>query len=83
MPERGNALSRNPNTCASCSSLVDGLDESQPPLRHSIAPPRPFSTVSCNLSRRFPLYGVEAGGLPAKAAQRKELNVDKTLKLSL
>jgi hypothetical protein len=22
----GNALSRNPNLCASCSSLVDGLD---------------------------------------------------------
>ena len=27
MPEKGNALSRNPNICASCSSLVDGMDE--------------------------------------------------------
>ena len=40
-------------------------------------PPLHFFTIPCNLSRRFPLYGVEAGGLPAKAAQRKELNVDK------
>lgn len=30
MPERGNALSRNPNVCASCSSLLDGMDADQP-----------------------------------------------------
>ena len=24
--EKGNALSRNPNVCASCSSMVDGMD---------------------------------------------------------
>jgi hypothetical protein len=24
---RGNVLSRNPNICGSCSSLVDGMDE--------------------------------------------------------
>jgi hypothetical protein len=28
MVEKGNALSRNPNICASCSSLVDGMEES-------------------------------------------------------
>jgi len=28
MVEKGNVLSRNPNICASCSSLVDGMDES-------------------------------------------------------
>jgi hypothetical protein len=28
MPEKGDAHSRNPNTCASCSSLSDGLPES-------------------------------------------------------
>ena len=28
MAEIGNALSRNPNVCASCSSLADGMDES-------------------------------------------------------
>ena len=28
MVDKGNALSRNPNICASCSSLVDGMDES-------------------------------------------------------
>ena len=26
MVERGNALSRNPNICASCSSLADGME---------------------------------------------------------
>jgi len=26
--EKGNALSRNPNLCASCSSLCDGMNES-------------------------------------------------------
>jgi hypothetical protein len=45
---------------------------SAPPLHYSI----PLE-IPCNLSRRFPLYGVEAGGLPAKAAQRKELIVNK------
>ena len=28
MTEKGNALSRNPNICASCSSLCDGMPES-------------------------------------------------------
>jgi hypothetical protein len=28
IPEPGNALSRNPNVCASCSSLADGMEES-------------------------------------------------------
>jgi hypothetical protein len=27
MAERGNALSRNPNICAACSSLADGMDD--------------------------------------------------------
>ncbi|MCX6925281.1 MAG: hypothetical protein NT154_19030 [Verrucomicrobia bacterium] len=28
MPEKGNALSRNPNICASCSSMADGIEDS-------------------------------------------------------
>ena len=28
MPETGNALSRNPNICASCSSMADGMEDS-------------------------------------------------------
>jgi len=28
MAERGIVLSRNPNVCASCSSMADGMDES-------------------------------------------------------
>ena len=29
--EKGNALSRNPNMCASCSSLADGMEDSDMP----------------------------------------------------
>ena len=44
---------------------------------HSTTPALHFSTIPCNLCRRFPLYGVEAGGLPAKATRRKEAKMDK------
>jgi hypothetical protein len=30
MSQRGNSLSRNPNVCASCSSLLDGMDDADP-----------------------------------------------------
>ncbi|HEV2393159.1 MAG TPA: hypothetical protein VG146_12450 [Verrucomicrobiae bacterium] len=30
MVQEGNGLSRNPNVCASCSSLADGKDEQEP-----------------------------------------------------
>jgi hypothetical protein len=30
IPETGNALSRNPNLCSSCSSLSDGMEEADP-----------------------------------------------------
>ena len=39
------------------------------PPHHSIP-----QKILCNLSHRFPLYWVEAGGLAAKAVQRKELS---------
>lgn len=42
-----------------------------PFLPHSIP-----HKISCNLSRLFPLYGVEAGGLPAKVAWPNEANMD-------
>ena len=38
MPEQGNALSRNPNICASCSSMADGMEESNLP---ESVPPKP------------------------------------------
>ena len=38
MPEKGNALSRNPNICASCSSMADGMEESSLPESSSPAP---------------------------------------------
>lgn len=46
MSEKGNALSRNPNICASCSSMADGMGESSMPERAS---PAPFLTddVAC------------------------------------
>ena len=51
-----------------------------PALHHSNTPLLQYSIphkIPCNLSRRFPLYLVGAGNLPPKAAQRKELNVNK------
>jgi hypothetical protein len=51
MTERGNALSRNPNICASCSSLADGMEESSLPALPetgsalSIQPPSPPRVV--------------------------------------
>jgi hypothetical protein len=30
--------------------------------------------IPCNLARRFPLYGVEADGLPLRVAQREKKN---------
>jgi hypothetical protein len=38
MPEKGNALSRNPNICASCSSMADGMEESNVPECAALAP---------------------------------------------
>lgn len=38
MPEAGNALSRNPNICASCSSLADGMEESTESENASLTP---------------------------------------------
>jgi hypothetical protein len=38
MPEAGNALSRNPNICASCSSKADGMDEPLATENASFAP---------------------------------------------
>ncbi len=36
--EEGNALSRNPNVCASCSSMADGMEEPNLPECASLAP---------------------------------------------
>jgi hypothetical protein len=51
-----------------------------PPLHHpsalALQRPRPPSKIPCNLWLRFPLYGVEAGSLPAKLAQRKADGAD-------
>jgi hypothetical protein len=39
MIERGNDLSRNPNVCASCSSLADGMEEdNETEVSHEILP---------------------------------------------
>ena len=51
MAGRGNSLSRNPNICASCSSLADGMEESSFPSlpevhsSESVTPPGPASAV--------------------------------------
>jgi RNA polymerase-binding transcription factor DksA len=31
IPEKGDEFSRNPNMCASCSSLADGMEDSEAP----------------------------------------------------
>jgi hypothetical protein len=41
MAKRGNALSRNPNMCASCSSLADGLEDIEPRTAALIQTPSP------------------------------------------
>ena len=39
MVERGNAQSRNPNVCASCSSLGDGMEvDNETKMSHEILP---------------------------------------------
>ena len=37
IPDKGNGLSRNPNVCSSCSSLMDGMEEAsgQGAVEHS------------------------------------------------
>jgi hypothetical protein len=50
MAEGCNQLSRNPNMCASCSSMADGMDdlgllEPEPPAAPEPAPPPSAKTV--------------------------------------
>jgi hypothetical protein len=62
MPERGNALSRNPNICASCSSMADGMAESSL-LESASHPPGQESTpesTGANAPYRFEDKGVGA-----------------------
>jgi hypothetical protein len=47
--ETGNALSRNPNLCASCSSLTDGMGEVHTP--ESSRPEREQPAEGKNLAR--------------------------------
>ena len=37
MIDTGNPLSRNPNVCASCSSMADGMEESNVPECNQVA----------------------------------------------
>ena len=45
MSEKGNALSRNPNICASCSSMADGMEDSNLP-----EDPRPLAETTERLA---------------------------------
>ena len=44
MAKNGNALSRNPNMCASCSSMADGMDDSNMPQQEEMAEGRRWGT---------------------------------------
>jgi hypothetical protein len=54
MPEKGNALSRNPNICASCSSMADGMEESFAGEGAGLAPAEelPHATTEGNAAYR-------------------------------
>jgi hypothetical protein len=52
---QGNLLSRNPNLCASCSSLTDGMEESNVP---ALGEAEPSERTSDEI-----LVKAEAGGL--------------------
>src|ERR1051325_8744346 len=44
IPEKGNVLSRNPNVCASCSSLMDGMEESDAQVAPEDSEPQKLAT---------------------------------------
>jgi hypothetical protein len=47
--EEGNTLSRNPNVCASCSSMTDGMEESNVPACGRLAPDQALMAEEKNL----------------------------------
>lgn len=52
MAEKGSGLSRNPNVCASCSSLADGMEESSLPAEQGEeSRPVPFVRVEVSAMR--------------------------------
>ncbi len=54
MSQRDNALSRNPNMCASCSSLLDGMDDSSPiiDVSGSEEAPLPDATAPAKIDKQ-------------------------------
>jgi len=44
--EKGNALSRNPNVCASCSSMIDGMEEAGGQVAMEHSEPQKLATES-------------------------------------
>lgn len=61
MPEAGNALSRNPNICASCSSMADGMDDSNASERVSLAPGSDLTPVEIEAFIRDQCEHLSAG----------------------
>ena len=54
MPETGNTLSRNPNVCASCSSMADGMDESGGTESRVSAPGQPMKRETAPQNEAWP-----------------------------
>jgi hypothetical protein len=52
----GNTLSRNPNVCASCSSMADGMEESNVPECAELASGR---SLAAELAEKLPLGGLD------------------------
>lgn len=63
MSKRGGALSRNPNICASCSSLADGLEDSNEGIIRENRDRSPTDAASEAAQRDLPagFVGIQAG----------------------
>lgn len=61
MPEEGNALSRNPNICASCSSMADGMEETIAGEGASHEPSQELTPVSVGVNAQYQFEDKGAG----------------------
>ena len=53
MSERGNTRSRNPNVCASCSSLADGMDDRPFPVAANSLAAEPQPTADPDIAEVY------------------------------
>src|SRR5262252_2750692 len=74
MSEAGNSLSRNPNVCASCSSLADGMEEGAHAEFETIPPrsePLPPGSLENDPDRAIEPSTTQPENPPVEVAQRR------------